>query len=333
MAKDQLVRQWEIVTLLNGSRRGLRSSELAKELDCSRATVDRALEGLRAAGIPLDKVCVGGETRHRLSMTPLPPLAPTPLQLSALRLAVTALSSLDGTKVVEEIRALLRNDNGVESPAHLRLRVPQGRADIVRTIESAIEHRHQVRLLYRGASKGGLEQRYEVSPLALRLVKEQLYLVGFCEGKDEPRVFKILRIDSAEYLRKPAERREGFDLEAWFRASVKTWGGPVTVVEVLLRPEVARLAAEYPIVENQTTEVEPNGAVRIRAEVAGLVEVKQWILGWGKSAVALSPPELVVAVREELRDALGSYPDPQPKSMTGLAKTKRNLAESTKLTG
>jgi predicted DNA-binding transcriptional regulator YafY len=112
MAKEQLVRQWEIVTLLNGSRRGLRSSELAAELDCSRATIDRALEALRAAGVPLEKDCVTGETRHRLSMKPLPPLSPTSLQLSALRLAVAALSNLDGTKVVAEIRALLRWSTG-----------------------------------------------------------------------------------------------------------------------------------------------------------------------------------------------------------------------------
>lgn len=328
MAKEQLVRQWEIVTLLNGSRRGLRSSELAKQLECSRATVDRDLEGLREAGVPLEKDCVVGETRHKLSMKALPPLSPTPLQMSALRLALAALSSLDGTKVVKEIRGLIRGDDTLEAPNHLHLRVPRGRANVVRTIENAIEHRHRVRLHYRGTSKGGTEQAYEVSPLVLRLVKEQLYLVGFCEDKAEPRVFKVLRIVSAEYVKKAAERRESFDLETWLKSSIKAWSGPPRHVEVLLQPDVAWLAEEYPMVSNQVLEAEPNGAVRIRAEVAGLVEVKQWVLGWGKNAIALSPPELVQAVRDELREALGSYPEPLPQSMTGLAKTRRNSSET-----
>lgn len=323
MAKEQLVRQWDIVTLLNGSRRGMRSSELAKRLECSRATVDRALDVLRAAGVPLEKDCVGGEARHCLSTKPLPPLSPTPMQLAALRLAATALSSLEGTRVVEEIRGLLPGGGESTLPSHLHLRVPRGCSGIVRTIESAIEHRHRVKLTYRKTPKEGSEKQYEVSPLALRLVKEQLYTVGFCEGKAEPRVFKILRVESAEYVKKAAERREAFDLEAWFKSSVKTWGGAATVIEVLLKPEVAWLADEYRLVENQTTEVEPNGALRIRAEVAGLVEAKQWILGWGSNAVALSPPELVEAVREELGNALDNYPDPRTKSTTGLAKARR----------
>lgn len=332
MAKGQLARQWEIVMLLNGSRRGMRSAELAERLECGRATVDRALEVLRLAGVPLERDCVGGEIRHRLSTKPLPPLSPTPLQLAALRLAVSALSSLEGTRVLDEIRALLSGAEQAQVPSHLKLKVPTGKGKIVRTVESALEHGHRVRLVYRASSNQGQSRTYEVSPLMLRLVREQLYLAGLCEGKAEPRVFKTTRIESVEYLKKPAARPQGLDLDAWFKSAVKAWGGPTTAIEVRLKSAVAWLATEYPLVDGQTVEAEPDGSVRIRAEVSGLVEAKQWVLGWGSQAVALSPKELVEAVRAELTRALDAYPDPSPAPNHGLAKARvRDSAAATLL--
>ena len=43
----------------------------------------------------------------------------------------------------------------------------------------------------------------------------------------------------------------------------------------------------------------PNGSLTLHLEVGGLQEVKRWVLGYGKEALAKSPPELVKLLREE----------------------------------
>ena len=43
----------------------------------------------------------------------------------------------------------------------------------------------------------------------------------------------------------------------------------------------------------------PNGSLTLHLEVGGLQEVKRLVLGYGKEAIAKSPPELVKLLQEE----------------------------------
>ena len=48
-----------------------------------------------------------------------------------------------------------------------------------------------------------------------------------------------------------------------------------------------------------------DGRVVLRLRAGGFYEIKSWVLSFGAAAEVLEPEELRVAVREEMREALG----------------------------
>ena len=106
-ARNMLIRQWQIVQLLHGRRRGLTPKRLLEETGSSRATLYRDLEMLEQAGVPMLRETVNGEARISLLGDKLPELSPTPLQWDALRLARSYLEPLRGTSLLSELDALL----------------------------------------------------------------------------------------------------------------------------------------------------------------------------------------------------------------------------------
>ena len=320
--REQLVRQWQIVMLLSEHRRGLRTVQIAERLSASRASVDRDLKLLRNAGVPIEKETINGETRHRFNSKPLPPLQPTPLQLAALQMAKLALTPLKGTRLLREIDELL-GGAGLELPKMpVSLDAGHARDDVVRTIDGAIEHGRRVRLVYAAASHAGERREYEVDPVGLRLVKQDLYLAAYDRRSQAARRFKILRVCEATMLDAKSDRHPELNDDELYGRGIKIWSGDLHHVEVHLSPEVAHLANEYPLARDQGVEHLPDGRVRITARVAGLVEVKQRVLGWGSYAVAVAPPELRAAIKAELTKASAQYQNPPPKPIRPLAKRK-----------
>lgn len=323
---ERLIRQWQIVMLLSEHRLGLRSKQIAERLEISRPTVDRELAVIREAGVQLTSETRNGEKWHRFVSKPLPPLQPTVLQLAALQLARTSLGPLEGTRLVREIDALLCGKR--IPPTHLRLKTGTPTADIVRTIDKAIEHQRRVRLTYTAASRKGETRQYEVDPIQLKLIDQALYLGAYDRASTEARRFKILRIREATFLDEKADLHPDLEERTLFGRAVKVWSGEPQQVVVVLKSDVAWLASEYPLISDQRVETQPDGSVQITAQVAGLVEAKQWVLGWGAAAQALSPPELRTAVMEELSAALQEYQGPGPKPVRLSPKARPSLVST-----
>jgi predicted DNA-binding transcriptional regulator YafY len=312
--RDQLVRQWQIVVLLSEHRLGLRSIQIAEKLGTSRPSVDRDLRVLRSAGVQITTETVSGEKRHRFASKPLPPLQPTALQLAALQLARTSLVPLEGSRILREIDALLADGHSPQARLAMTVRSGLTNPDVVNVLDSAIEHRRRVRLKYAAASRSGQMREYEVDPLSLRLIKQDLYLGAYDWESRSAHRFKVLRVREATFLDQEAGSHPELDDAALFGRGIKVWAGEVQKVVVALRPEVAHLAKEYPLASDQVVEQRADGCAHISANVSGLVEAKQWVLGWGSSAKAIEPPALREAVRTELMKAVADYlePDPQP---------------------
>jgi predicted DNA-binding transcriptional regulator YafY len=308
-----LMRQWDLIQNLQGLRTGLRSVDLAKRLGVSLATVNRDLSLLRDAGVPLERNEVNGEVRHRFSRGPLPALQPTPIQAVALRLARGALQPLEGSHLLRELDLLLAGLPAIPVAEHLSHAAPAAASpSIVRTLESALRLRRQLELRYRAGSRAGRETHYRVDPLRLRLVHQNLYLCAYVPARDGARTFKVVRIAEAHLLDEAAKPHPEWTDDRLFGRAVKMWSGDPVEVAVRLAPDVAHLAVEYPLAEDQTVERRLDGSALVRARVAGIVEVRSWVLSWGAAAEVLEPAELRRAVREELETALGAYQRKRP---------------------
>lgn len=309
--QERLIRQWKLVDELSRHRRGLTAQQMIERLELSKATLHRYLGQLIAAGIPIGKTPINGEVRYTLESPALPPLGPSALQLAALRLARRGLAGLAGAQAVAQLDALLHGYalNAEPEPtvsiALARVVAP----DLTQKLDKAIYGKRRTRIRYRSVGASKPEWRV-VDPIVLRKVQDELYFVAHDEKRASYVSFKLDRISGVEVLADKAARHDRFDVEAFFAHSRKAWtGSPSALVNVVVRlsANVARYAHEYRLIDSQTLEDEPSGAVIVRARVAGVLEAMRWVLGWGKEAEALEPAELREAVAEQTRGAAAHY--------------------------
>lgn len=318
-----LVRQWQLVQVLNASRIGLRVDQLRERTASSRATVYRDLTLLQEAGVPIERQTVNGEVRYRmLRPSELPGIGLTALQISALRLARTELEPLSGTGLVSELDALLARCRPPEKQPsfHFAGRATEAtpdRSEVLKGIERALNSRCRARIEYRAASRGGKSSVLLVEPLLVSVANGAPYLRAYCVERDAERTYKLARITSLQLTKDAATYAPAEPPARAFDHSVKVWSGKPGVVQVRLDPEVAWLANEYPLVRGQRVEAAAEGGVTVVATVSGIVEAMRWVLSWGGAAEVVEPSELREATRAELLQALAKYEGP------GVAKAKR----------
>lgn len=348
MDRERTLRLWTILALLHERQLGLRSVQIAEELGVSRQSVNRDLGLLRAAGFPILREPRNGDVRHRLNAKPLPPLQPTPMQVAALLLARTALEPLEGTRLVSEIDQLLRQatnaatasgphpaaTGNATATAGTTLSIaarPHGKTRVVAALDAAIAKRKRARLRYRPAASAGRERRHEIDPIFFYLSGDDLYLAAYVHETKRAQRFKVARMVEAEYLKDAsASPHPEITEETLFGRSIKAWGGKTHTVVVRLSADVAWRAGEYPLARDQAIGPLPDGRAIVRARVAGLVEAKQWVLGWGAAAEVLHPVQLRKMVHKELRAASAHYDGPRGgapgRSRSGSGRTGRQDA-------
>jgi proteasome accessory factor B len=290
---------------VQGAKRGRTVAQIMEALDASRSTVYRDLTLLEAAGVPLTKEAVNGETRRVLVGEPLSALR-TPRRQTALALACAALESLSGTRVYRELQRLRDERVVSDVPITVQRAVQVGKASpisIVAAVERALAEHRVLTITYQGVKDAAPRER-RVCPLVLRVSKGQLYLDANELETDAQRVFKIARLQHADV-------GEPFDPHGRTPAShdhsVSTWSGAPIAVTLRVRADGARFVHEYPLVHDQVVVPEPDGAVLVQATVAGTEEVVKWVLSWGRKAEVVEPRDLRERVAAELRATLEAY--------------------------
>ncbi|MBI5496589.1 MAG: WYL domain-containing protein [Deltaproteobacteria bacterium] len=294
---------------LSTVRRGLRAEQLAERAGISRATAYRDIQLLMDTQIPITTEVVNGETRYLLDWD-VPPLKPTPLQLTALIVLRNAAEPLRGTQAFKELDGLVRQ-YAKNAPANVPLTVggagtASARPEVVTFLDRAAAERRCVRLLYQSASAFSPSERI-VEPREMRMVHQQLYVTAWDRLSGGWRVFKPSRAADVVLLPEKAPHREGYDAEKLFAHSVGVWNAPSVAVAVRIDPSGGRFVNEWPLTDDQQVERQADGGAVVRATVAGLQEVTHWVLNWGAKAEVLEPPELRVKVRKELAAALSHY--------------------------
>ena len=150
---------------------------------------------------------------------------------------------------------------------------------------------------------------YFIEPSA---VGRSVYLIGHDEGADSIRTYKVERIRQVTLTLDRYEVPADFDADRWLANAWGIWssdsGSPV---EVRLRFDrsVARRVRESVWHRSQRLEERADGSVDLVVRVAGTVEIRPWILGWGDAVEVLEPPELRNLVASAVRNAAARYGD------------------------
>jgi predicted DNA-binding transcriptional regulator YafY len=137
-----------------------------------------------------------------------------------------------------------------------------------------------------------------------------VYLIGFDETVDAMRTYKVERIRSSTLTADRYEIPDDFDPDRWLAHSWGIWSSDGTkVVEVRLRfdASVASRVRESIWHRSQRLEELPDGGVLLAVSVAGIVEIRPWIMSWGDAVEVLEPPDLREVVATAVRRAATRY--------------------------
>jgi len=98
-----------------------------------------------------------------------------------------------------------------------------------------------------------------------------------------------------------------FDADEFMKASFDVFQGQPTHVKVLFTPNAAGYVREKVWHSSQKICERADGSVILEVDVAGIKEIKHWILRWGSQAQVLEPDSLREEIRSEAAEILGVY--------------------------
>ena len=294
-------RLFALVQLLTGARRRA-LGEIAAELRTSERTVYRDLSDLEDRGVPIERVdgryrILDGAVMHSLPLSERERLllglaleSPSVARQPAFRRAVGQLRA--------RLAGSLKESGGARTLAAGPDRSGEIAEAVIDALERAIADCHSVSMLYTSLSEARPKPRWRgVDPWVLMHRSEAWYLIGRCHENEEPRTFRLDRVDAVLPIGTSFPRPE-FDARSWFESA---WGvirtGESLDVTILFEPSVAPLIEHG---QHHPSEVKlrlPDGRLEYRVRVAALDEIARWVVGFGGNAVAVEPEEFVDRVR------------------------------------
>ena len=281
---------------------------LARELEVSERTIHRDVEALSGAGVPIyaERGPHGGIQLidgYRTRLTGLTGDEAEALFLSGLPgpAAELGLGTVVAAARLKVLAAL---------PTELRARasrlVERFHLDAAGwfTVTDPVPH---LAVLAEGVWEGRrVEVRYQrgdrdvdrtVDPLGLVLKAGTWYLVAASDG--EVRTYRVSRMLAAHVTAEPAERPPGFELAAYWTASIDAYERDAPRVTVTIRVDPAVMGALADAVGVQAVRAaerlpgeDPEGWVRLRLTADWPEEVPGRLIGLGSRAEILDPPEI-----------------------------------------
>lgn len=304
-ASARLIRLLALSRHLASKKRGATVAGLQEAFGVCRSTIYRDLDALQAAGLPLVRERVVGESRARIDDEALSKCAWSREELLALSLARAALQPLAGTKLDRLLESIGASATGQPSVGVV-YRAPPVDPVVNAALEQALHGKRRLCILYRSSQEDTASER-RVDPLGLRLSDGALYLdARLTDGTDEDRTYKVARIERADVLDEPATAT-GYDPASLHAHAVGVWAGEPVDVAIAIDAAVARFVHEWPLTDVQSVEERADGSAVLRATVAGELEVMRWALRWGAGVQVLAPPSLRDRVARELSAALSRY--------------------------
>lgn len=329
MRADRLL---QIMMLLQ-TRGGMTTRELAARLEVSERTIHRDMEALSTAGVPVyaERGAAGGwrlMEGYRADWAGLHKDELLALLAAEPHRHLTDLGFGDAyeaavLKVLATLSPTLRRDAD-----YMRQRVYVDGASWHQTVEElpwlsllqeAVWEDRQLRLLYASGGDSAVSERI-LSPLGLVLKGSLWYLVA-AGIEQEPRTYRVSRIQDASLLDEPVVHPDHFNLAAYWQRSVDLFRSalPHYAVQALVHPSVStrleqtrfvRVVAWLEGHEAETSSASANSPVvwrKAELEFNTLSSACEILLGFGTMVRVLEPSELREALLEAANNISSMY--------------------------
>jgi predicted DNA-binding transcriptional regulator YafY len=305
MSRDKpVLRAIKLLSLIEKNANGLRVANMAEQLGAHLRAVYRDLDVLEQLEVPLHTDKNGRESfwkidpdyRSRLSI----PF--TLSELLSIYFAQDSIRPLDGTVLHDSLQSLfqkmwpilpkplfrqmvdLRGSFLSGIPAQKDYRTYR---EFIKVIQEAIEERKVLQLLYHPRDQSPAERR--VDPYAVHLHNGSLYVIGHCHLRKDIRTFVVDRMQKIKLTEDSFTMPPGFSLESYLRHSFGMFREDLVRVKARFHKSLTRYLLERRWHPSQKNKKLKDGCLELTFEVAGIKEIKTWILGFGSLAKVVEP--------------------------------------------
>ena len=262
--------------------------ELAEQFEVSRRTIQRDIESLCRAGIPISTAQGAGGgisimEGYRVDRTVL-----TAPEMQAILAGLRSLDSVSGTRRYAQLIEKLSAGTGglVPGGAHMFIDLSSwyktSLPPKIERIQGAIEQHRTIRFTYYSPKE---ESVRTVEPYFLVFHWSTWYVWGWCQSRQDFRLFKLNRMTelaSGEPFEPRSAPLPDLEPERIFPARYQ--------VTVLFDPACRwRLVEEYGV---DRFTVEPDGKLRFTGGFPDADSMLGWVLTFGDKAELLEPKEL-----------------------------------------
>ena len=323
MRGDQLSRQWRILRRLEVSKHGLSASEVAEEGGVSLRTAYRDMDDLQLAGFPIYTEKEVKTTRWRF-IEDYRFKIPEPFTLTellCLHMGGDLLNVFKGTVFQESQQSVLDKIRRMLPPETLpyldRIRSAYQMgggpckdyscfSEVIGQINRAAADRKTLEFGYWSLRSDERTTR-KVDPYKIWFYDGTIYLIGRCHLRGEIRTFVVDRINMLQVTDDCFKIPEKFSFDDYIRHSFKVMQDELYAVTVRISPTWARYIGEKIWHQSQCIQRLIDGGIEICFKVAGLDEIRQWVLSMGPEAVVVEPEELKISVWKSLKETIGQY--------------------------
>ena len=294
------------ITMYLLNRETVNASELAERFEVSTRTIQRDIETLCLAGIPIASTYgAGGGYAVIDGFRLAKQLASVGDDRNIITALKGLLSAYDNGKVSATLEKALAvsQDNGQK--VFLDFSIAREREQVnalLRILEESIEGEKPLRIEYTDAQDTVSERTVE--PLALSYRWYAWYLFAFCRRRQDYRLFKVARMSGCTPLPGEFSKKHG-DVEILMRAAPTPDERKQLRVRVLCKSAARQQALEY--LGSHIIQERPGGdfVLELRAPME-----RMWfslLLGFGSQVEVIEPDEVRTMLQQRAQEVLSVY--------------------------
>jgi len=284
-------------------------SSFAQEWEVSPKTIQRDVEFLKdQLGAPIEYDALKQGYYYTDPFFMLPSIPMTEGELLALVIGSQALTVYQGTPIAARLESILEKlsevlpDEIILNPTELfssfSFSAPPAlpvKPRIWKSVVKGLLSKRQMEITYHGKSS-------RIHPLHMANLQGEWYLFVRFYDYEDFRQIALGRIERARLLKKPTNS-SGFEIKKLLSDTLFRFAGdnkPFTV-QLLFKKEVAESVLEREWHPNQKIKQLKNGKVELEFTAKGDIEVKRWIMAWGRYCTVLSPEWMRETIDREVK--------------------------------
>ena len=299
-----------VIFLMN--REKVKAPELAEHFEVSVRTIQRDIDTLCAAGIPvLSMPGYGGGygiMKHYCLNRQLVDTDDLFFMLTSLENVAGALDNRHIGNTLEKIRSLVKETqlneiNARRETLHIDFSVMKlGRvSDRYDQLEAAIRQHHLIAFQYTDGN--GRQTERTVEPMTVVFQWTAWYLYGWCRLRSDYRLFRLSRMDDLEVLDSHFERRDQ-SFEACMAKERKKEAAAQPVV-MRFHPDMGGHVMDH--FSGADIQQEHDGHYTVKVAFPENGWLYNMLLSYGEFVEVLEPPHLRAVLRESCQKILEKY--------------------------